>query len=370
MIIINNIRQILQAEFVLSIGLIITSILILTNSLFDRKRNRLFFIAVVLNTVMLLIVGVDFMLSNINTGEFYFLRRITSFLNFACGPLLPLLLWRIFNEKKLSLLAYIPAIINFILCFISIMYPIVFFIHIDNSYQRGPLFAVSVIVSIFYVVLLMFHPVNDRIYRKHMERIFLLSITFLLLICVLLEVVVGLHFMNWSCSAMALILYYLVLNIQTNITDSLTGLYNRSMYEKAMEDINGKKNCILSMLDINNFKHINDTYGHDLGDRCLVTFARVFQEQLHPSTKMYRIGGDEFVIISKKQSFKEVTAELDRIRILLNEKSLDFAYGTCSYSVQENLRSVLKSADEQMYMDKKNRKIFNNFSDISLDIIQ
>lgn len=318
---------------------------------------------------MLIVVGTDYMISNFTDSGVYILRRITSFLNFACGPFLPLLLWRIFNEKRLSMLAYMPAILNVLICFFSIMYPIVFFIHADNTYQRGPLFAVSTVISILYLILLMFHPVKDRIYRKHLERIFLLGITLLMFFSVISEVFLGLHFMNWSCSAIALILYYLVLNIQTNITDSLTGLYNRSIYEKALQEIEGKKNCILSMLDINNFKHINDTYGHDLGDRCLVTFARIFQEQLQQNSKMYRIGGDEFVIISKKQSYDEVLAELTHIRAILNEKNLDFAFGTYSYSTTDNLRSILKSADELMYKDKKNRKSFQEFSDILFDTI-
>ena len=142
------------------------------------------------------------------------------------------------------------------------------------------------------------------------------------------------------------------------------------MYIKAIQDADHKKDCVISMLDINNFKHINDTYGHDVGDRCLITFARIFQEQLTTNAKMYRIGGDEFIVIAKKQSLYEIRQNIEHIRSILNEMKLDFAYGACEYQKDDDIQELIKSADEQLYKDKKNRKVILEFSDIALDVIK
>ncbi len=78
--------------------------------------------------------------------------------------------------------------------------------------------------------------------------------------------------------------------------DQLTGLYNRSVFERIHASSNGE-NITLILIDLDHFKAINDTYGHDVGDLILKRFASVLQTHFRSNDYVCRIGGDEFAVI-------------------------------------------------------------------------
>ena len=346
-------REIVQANFVSLAGLLFLSVFLRFNSLFQKRQSRLFIIAVVFNMCLLIITSLDYAFAN-SGPNFYVLRRITSCLNFAGGPLIPLLLCLIFSEKKLKLIAYLPLVFNLALCFASMFKPFVFFITTFSTYNRGPLFFVPMTVSIFYLIMMIAQPVK-HIYSKHAERVFLLFVILFMVLSVVAEVIISCQFINYNTSAVSLILYYLILTIQSNITDPLTGTYNRAMYQHEMQNMKKKGSYVLAMLDLNNFKIINDRFGHSNGDRCLVALATLLMQQL-PNTKVYRIGGDEFIITFKNQEPSQVSDKLKEVRALLNENKLDFAYGIASYTPNQDIQDVITQIDKNMYEDKKNSK--------------
>lgn len=344
---------IVQANFVTLVGLIFTVFFISSNPLFQKKQNYLFLLAIICNIFLLVVTSLDFVFSR-SGADVYMLRRITSFLNFGLGPIIPLLLWWIFSEKKLKSIAFIPLLFNLFVSFISMSHKIVFFISNANTYGRGPFFFLSVLTSIFYLMMMIRQPVK-RMYSKHAERIFLMFVIVFMVVSVGAEVILGCQFINYNTSGISLILYYLLLTLQANIVDPLTGAYNRFLYEHETQKIQSKSSCIVTMLDINNFKQINDQFGHSNGDQCLTHFATTLMANV-PSSKVYRIGGDEFVIISKKCTLDFVQQKMKEIRTTLNEVELDFAYGSCAYEPSLNITEVLETADQLMYIDKKNAK--------------
>ena len=78
--------------------------------------------------------------------------------------------------------------------------------------------------------------------------------------------------------------------------DPLTGLYNRSAFDALRAETAGQ-NVALLIIDVDLFKHVNDQYGHDMGDKVLVRVARVLRESFREADKVCRIGGDEFSVI-------------------------------------------------------------------------
>ena len=79
--------------------------------------------------------------------------------------------------------------------------------------------------------------------------------------------------------------------------DSLTNLLNRRCFEKILDQPEeGKENGFFLLLDLDNFKQVNDTFGHVIGDQVLIKFARVMEEEASPEDAICRIGGDEFAI--------------------------------------------------------------------------
>ena len=125
----------------------------------------------------------------------------------------------------------------------------------------------------------------------------------------------------------------------------------------------------LIVFDVNDFKLINDTYGHSEGDRILTEVAKILKEYYQEYGRVYRIGGDEFAAIIEKSTdkseiekiatrFKEKVEE--RNGQLKNEKKLEIpriSYGISVYNPKNNLEhsfeDVINEADEEMYNYKK-----------------
>ena len=149
--------------------------------------------------------------------------------------------------------------------------------------------------------------------------------------------------------------------------DPLTGVLNRKGMDEALSREVARTRrrqsaLCLAMLDIDNFKRLNDTYGHDIGDAALVHLAQVVRDTLRPQDTLARYGGEEFVIVltdthigDALQVMVRVQRELTR-RFFLhrNEKLLiTFSCGVAELDPEENPAVALKRADDAMYMAKR-----------------
>ena len=152
--------------------------------------------------------------------------------------------------------------------------------------------------------------------------------------------------------------------------DSLTQLSNRDQCLKLIQyKITTQAPFTLAFIDIDNFKYINDTYGHDIGDEVLKLFAKRLKT-VFKHKEVYRLSGDEFALICDCGNISKNIVKL----LEANEQSLDFddgdylnnIYVTCSIGMTEfpkdapDLKSLLKCVDFAMYNCKKNGK--NNFA--------
>jgi diguanylate cyclase (GGDEF)-like protein len=154
---------------------------------------------------------------------------------------------------------------------------------------------------------------------------------------------------------------------EASVTDPLTGFYNRRY---AMDRIEkdwsacGRSGRSLScvMLDLDNFKQINDTYGHDTGDKVLTGLAAVLKETLRSQDVICRVGGDEFLVICPDSDARAVRFCAERLLAAANALVIEAAQGAlrCSISIGVATRSadmintgmLIKAADEGMYKAK------------------
>ena len=95
------------------------------------------------------------------------------------------------------------------------------------------------------------------------------------------------------------------------ITDELTGLYNRQGYYSMIRNIISdeearKKNYAFVYLDLDHFKYYNDSFGHNIGDAILISFANIFRKMAPENAYVIRLGGDEFAIIMTYEDKSEV----------------------------------------------------------------
>lgn len=151
---------------------------------------------------------------------------------------------------------------------------------------------------------------------------------------------------------------------QASMIDSLTGALNRRAFYQALEKEVFRSNRIvlplsLVYIDIDNFKHINDHYGHKEGDQVLIKIVSIFLENLRHSDIIGRLGGDEFVILFPETDSIELREILPRIvnkiKIGLNDLTLSIGAITCDNHF-EDIDRIIQQADNLMYQVKHSSK--------------
>lgn len=191
---------------------------------------------------------------------------------------------------------------------------------------------------------------------------------------------------EFNCSKFALLLYIVSLVYATMketeelvqkaqdaerlaYTDELTGLNNRTAYNEAVEKIDLTKGVhTVFMCDLNNLKKCNDTMGHHWGDTYIKISAGIIQESFDDIGRAYRIGGDEFCIISDVDDPEQIHAAYDKLAYRVEEYNtgtsvieIGIAVGYARYdaNIDKNLEDTRIRADQRMYLNKemiKNKK--------------
>ena len=152
--------------------------------------------------------------------------------------------------------------------------------------------------------------------------------------------------------AIALFVYYEFSMQQTTKKDPLTGVLNRQAYY-ADTDISPEQITGLVTIDMNGLKQINDTRGHAAGDEALTTLALCFQRAEKHSQSVYRVGGDEFVIICRRASQSDVLELVERIKKNVSETEYSCSLGYCfAESGKNEISEMLRKSDEMMYAEK------------------
>ncbi len=145
-------------------------------------------------------------------------------------------------------------------------------------------------------------------------------------------------------------------------TDELTQTYNRTALRKVFEDMENDESdsiYVLVMIDLDNFKTLNDTLGHDKGDECLKEFGRILLENCTGDSVPVRFGGDEFCILFKDTSLEKVMDTCIRIQDDLNDSPVNHpsipvtaSVGISFYEKGMAASQLLKNTDDALYRSK------------------
>lgn len=136
------------------------------------------------------------------------------------------------------------------------------------------------------------------------------------------------------------------------LTDELTGLYNRRKLNKDLKTyhirtLRYNQLYTLILIDVDDFKAINDRHGHDVGDMYLKTIAEILLNNIRTGDNVYRLGGDEFVMLCCQNN--NPIGIIGRIRQDLKEHYIKISYGCSTLKSKQ----ALKIADKHMYSHKK-----------------
>ena len=343
---------------------------LLENEYFSNEiREAMVYIkpmVLVLGLLYLLFIIPDyFLISNPNTFIIILLNRIIFFF------LVVLLYFRLNYLDRLELLAYWFTAYKLIL---AVTFLFIFYQY-ENPNFLIQSFGVMAIITAIYMV-----P-NRWIFKVALS--FLISGAFFFLSFAYLDNVS----VNEFSASLVYILLVIALNsissyrfnyykrmkylyskelLQQSITDPLSGIFNRQKFNMELShwiDISKENKSPLSLVlfDIDNFKLVNDQYGHLMGDKIIVKFSDIVIQNIRKNDIFARWGGDEFVILLPDTTKKDAVELMTRIQKAINERNLISGLISCSMGIEtlkpgDSIDSFLQRADEKLYEAKANGK--------------
>ena len=234
----------------------------------------------------------------------------------------------------------------------------VFSVSEENLYSRGDFFAFYVTAYFAALVYLAAcTAITARVFQNRSRILIYPLIVFLAAETIIQIALPQLH-VTWLCVTLLSVLYFIYCSEMWNQLDALTGLLNQNSYLNRTAEMR-RSGEVLVVFDVDDFKQVNDRYGHVKGDICLAEIAACIKRAYARHGYCYRTGGDEFCVLLRDGD-KEHACARDFVRRLSERrKELDFlptvSFGSAEIS-NENVVTVKDRADHNMYRYKKERK--------------
>ncbi len=338
----------------------------------------------IFSNISMLIIDIVRMYVNEKSGLFmYGTNFLFTTIMYGLTPILSML-WTIYVDYRIFMdkarlkrrfkYTCILAIINVVIVIISVLGGIkgnsIFHIDENNIYSRGSLYKVTVLISFAYIIYsLIFIKKNKKIIDDFEYKSLCLFALPPFIGAFLQATIYGLK-LTWIAMALSMLIIFLYVQNDLLHVDVLTGLYNRRNLEKYLNNIfnlNNKSRIIGGvLLDINDFKYINDTYGHDEGDRALISVANILNQGFDKEDFISRYAGDEFIVICKLKSCSELNNKIENLKEIIDEfnesseslykisMSIGYDMFTSNSGITEE--KFIKKIDSLMYEDKKRYK--------------
>ena len=366
-----------QINIVLSILLII----LIGHAYFNMNRktttNILFMWIMVLTCITSILEIFSVLLNNPYLKQFMILHKLVNTIGFIVTPVIPYLAYifikewvnRYQEEKiKTNYILLLPLLINGIATLISNNESGLFYITSNNTYERGALFFILPCVSYIYFVYNLYFMYRHRKKFTFSECVMFSSYYILPAVFTVIQLKNYVYLTIWNSAAIITVITYIFILNDQAYRDGMTGLGNRLSYEQYAQNINHRKQKELSIIyiDIDEFKNINDQYGHSEGDEAIKTFANLLSKSFTlRQKKLIRLGGDEFVILLEEKQKEKVVSYIQNLTQNVEEYNnrrekpyrFKFSYGMVGYTnAHESIYQLMERADQLMYEQKEIRK--------------
>lgn len=349
------IRDIIQMSYLIVVADITLILFISFNSALPRKKKLQFLLAAGIAAVMVM--------CNILTsyakaqGQHSIISKVAMGLSYSLsGPvILPVIFLSSVIKPKIRIVLQAAASVNIILCMASISTGWVFRLTADGGIELGLFSPVPFYLSAMYLAVLIAASFMKYRLGFRGESIFLAFLSLGVLSAVVLNTAYGFQFLVSGMAVLSSIFYYLFFTVQTLTRDALTNARNRHSFYKDVEGMKRHHMYLVSM-DLNGLKQINDTQGHDAGDRAILAVSECVFECLLSGCRFYRMGGDEFEIICPDISRHDVIVLLKKIKTAVEARSHSVAMGFAEYHRGMDFDKVFKEADAMMYDNKQKMK--------------
>ncbi len=251
-----------------------------------------------------------------------------------------------------------------LLLIINLFTPVVFRIGWDNSYERLPLFYLYLIVDMLFLVSSLIFYIYIRLKGRRLKFFFF----WVYMLPIVIGTAIQTRVFGISLIAPTLLigLTGLMSTIQNELIfkDKLTGLYNRYYLDQLGEEFKNSRDAEYTfiMIDINDFKSINDRFGHLIGDRAIIDTARILRKSIGTAGAAIRYAGDEFVIALSTKNQIDTDIFITNIRKGFEDFNatgehpydLNVSMGYSVVNLMETgIDEVMNRIDRLMYEDKK-----------------
>ena len=336
-------KGVLASNYVL-IVLLVGFVVLLCNSinsvnLSTRKRARELLIVIIFLVISSALRSVFESLDHYTIGS-----TITNFICYTFRPAVIILFTSMVSNRKYTKPLSFLCIINTTIYIIGLFNGITFSFTDSNVMIQGPLFYSSHLFCLFYFLVLLSIIVKQHNRQNPMRTITLLS--FMIVCC--LASCIDINTNEFTLIDTILLIcgleYYLYIYMEHNKIDVLTGAYNRATFYNDIKKLGNKVTSVIS-IDMNDLKKINDTLGHDEGDKAILTMASVLLSVDQNNVRIYRVGGDEFVALCFYKEKENVKDYIKKAKKDLSKTSYHCSFGF-AYRDTCDIFEVYKKADD------------------------
>lgn len=327
----------------------------------NKKQKRGFLLAFALIACISVLEVITIVVDGAPTGCRW-LNILSNYLGFGLTPAVALCLVYVLDKKSIIRRGFKAAVCceGAYLLFLAatLPYGLVFSVSRENLYARGEYFYIYVAMYYAAMLYLMVATVRTAAAFQNRSRTLIYPLTLFLGAETVIQIALPSLHVTWLCVTLLSVLYYIYCSEMWNQLDALTGLLNQNSYLNRTAEMR-RSGGVLVVFDVDDFKQINDRYGHLQGDICLAEIGRCIKKAYARSGYCYRTGGDEFCVLMENadreaQCAQEFVRQLEQRR-----KAVDFlptvSFGSAPF-LGEDVLAVKNQADREMYRYKKARK--------------
>lgn len=356
-------------------------LVILFINMYRRAKNFLpdekLFVYIIAVTCLILIIDAAQWSVDSQPGLFL-LNKLLILFYYILNPL-PCILWCFYiryqfsmNERDAKARMYlsVPTIVCIVISVLSFSNEWFYYVDQNNVYHRGNVFWLFLLISLVYLLYAFFYIIINR--KKLAKMIYYSLLMFWI------PPVIGGTFQTlfygisliWPCVSLSLLIIYIYIQNSQIFMDHLTGLYNRRQLDIYLDGYLNKtthKSPIGGiMLDIDNFKSINDQYGHTTGDQALVNAASILRKSVWNNGFLARFGGDEFIVFLHAKTIADIEQIVSIIEYNVNaynqqskepyQLKFSMGYDIFKYDRMLTKTHMLNRIDRLMYDNKQAAK--------------
>ena len=318
-------------------------------------------------TIFLLVIDIFARFDGSPNTMYVYINHISNFVGYSLNLVLASL-WivyvhdQVLQEEKTTrriITSLISInIINVVLVAFSLYFGWFYYIDSENIYHRRPFFLISVafVIALICIAIIILIKNKNKIEKKNYGSLIFFAIP--PLIGIILQAIFYGYSLMLNCLALSMLIVFVNIQNRSMYTDYLTGVNNRKkldiyLREKINSSIENKTFSAI-MIDVNDFKSINDTFGHDAGDDALKIFAKLLDSCVEEDDFIARFGGDEFCIILNTCDHNILEETVYRIKNCFNKYNQSIRH---SYKLEISIGSAIYDYASLMKMEDFQKKL-------------